>query len=377
MVDLELEDGHGPLAVQRRADMHVRAKEIRDADARIKRCVFRAQLLGTQLIAPPSRHAEANVNAHVFTLLSGGSVLTPGNFSRSRYVNGIGASQGPCPAVRTEFCNSFPQTHQLMYLEKSPCIEHGEHPGASHRSGARGPVNEIGDELMSTLVENETTAPGLDQLAVEINQAHEAAERSVRDSLLRAREAGQKLIAVKRQLEHGAFMPWVAQHCECSHASANLYMKIARNWDAVLGKSDNIQNISLHQANMLLRSRDETEVGWETGLVTTEADRAANRLLTAAYGLARSLQGGALHTDMQLVSASRATLLRWKEKGLLEKEMPDEFQKDELWKIACAFAECRRHVDRCLEVLHRRMNDLPVIWDTDAPGLLWKLDNID
>lgn len=43
-----------------------------------------------------------------------------------------------------------------------------------------------------------------------------------------AAEIGDMLIAVKAELKHGEFKPWVAEHCTFSYDSAKDYMKVAR-----------------------------------------------------------------------------------------------------------------------------------------------------
>jgi hypothetical protein len=91
----------------------------------------------------------------------------------------------------------------------------------------------------------------LDQLAADIKREHQAAEYSVRDSLMHARAAGVKLIEVKARLPYGKFMSWVRTHCEFSHPTANLYMKVAKCWDT-LGDSQQVTNLTLRQAGELL-----------------------------------------------------------------------------------------------------------------------------
>lgn len=79
-----------------------------------------------------------------------------------------------------------------------------------------------------------TGASALDLAAAarEINAAHEAVEHALRDVLAHARAAGERLLAVKGVLPHGAFMPWVAANCAFAHRTATLYMRVAREWEA-------------------------------------------------------------------------------------------------------------------------------------------------
>ena len=91
----------------------------------------------------------------------------------------------------------------------------------------------------------------LDQLAADIKREHQAAEYSMSDSLMHARAAGVKLLEVKSRLPYGEWMSWVRTHCEFSHATANLYMKVAKRWDT-LGDSQQVTNLTLRQASELM-----------------------------------------------------------------------------------------------------------------------------
>lgn len=113
---------------------------------------------------------------------------------------------------------------------------------------------------------------------------------------------------------------------------------------------------------------------WETTLKTVEADHAADRLLKAVWSFAQNLQGGRLHGDMGVVLADRATVLRWHELGLLERDITDGWTKRELESLTIAFVECRRHVDHCIEALRRRLDDAPVTWQEEDPGLMKYVD---
>jgi hypothetical protein len=93
----------------------------------------------------------------------------------------------------------------------------------------------------------------LAQLAREIIKEHNVAVAQMRTSLRHARHAGELLFQVKDRLKHGEFMRWTETHCKFSHDTANLYMKIAREW-ATLVNSQSIENLTLPQAANLLAS---------------------------------------------------------------------------------------------------------------------------
>lgn len=69
--------------------------------------------------------------------------------------------------------------------------------------------------------------------AKRINAAHREAKEHAARAIERAIEAGDLLNEVKRQLGHGQWLPWLAQHCpDISVRTAQQYMQIARSLPA-------------------------------------------------------------------------------------------------------------------------------------------------
>ena len=64
----------------------------------------------------------------------------------------------------------------------------------------------------------------------EINRLHPAAQRAAGDALQLAKEAGDLLVEVKTDLPHGAFLPWLAEHCEVGQRQAQRSMRLSMNW---------------------------------------------------------------------------------------------------------------------------------------------------
>jgi DUF3102 family protein len=58
----------------------------------------------------------------------------------------------------------------------------------------------------------------------DLRQGREAAERA---AMPYYRAAGEKLIEAKSQMEHGAFLPWVARHFKIRKNQASVYMALA------------------------------------------------------------------------------------------------------------------------------------------------------
>ena len=69
--------------------------------------------------------------------------------------------------------------------------------------------------------------PALSTIAAEINTEHGLVIESFRRGLQHARRAGALLTAAKEQLDHGAWLPWLREHCpDISIQVAQRYMRI-------------------------------------------------------------------------------------------------------------------------------------------------------
>jgi len=69
----------------------------------------------------------------------------------------------------------------------------------------------------------------LDQLAERIRAAHRRVMKRAADTLMAAMDAGDALIIAKKKLDHGEWMPWLAEHCSVGDRSARGYMRLAEN----------------------------------------------------------------------------------------------------------------------------------------------------
>jgi hypothetical protein len=74
-------------------------------------------------------------------------------------------------------------------------------------------------------------------------------------------------------MAHKTFMPWVRQCCEFSHSTANLYMRIAREWARIEANSERIANLSLGAVGEWLRRKPGSPVphSWERKYRALEA----------------------------------------------------------------------------------------------------------
>src|SRR3989442_10571671 len=82
-------------------------------------------------------------------------------------------------------------------------------------------------------VEQALQAQDLGSLAARANAEHEAAFGRLKDALEHARRAGEALIQAKTLCKHGEFLQWIEANCHFSRRSAQLYMRVARDWALV------------------------------------------------------------------------------------------------------------------------------------------------
>ena len=88
-------------------------------------------------------------------------------------------------------------------------------------------------------------------LAEAISREHEAAVNAAREGLQHARRAGALLLEAKGQCAHGEWLPWVHERCAFSERTAQVYMRIARQWPE-LENPQRVADLPLRQAVALL-----------------------------------------------------------------------------------------------------------------------------
>lgn len=89
--------------------------------------------------------------------------------------------------------------------------------------------------------------------------AHRACQSALKDALLYAKVAGDKLTEAKRSLPHGAWLPQLEAFCTdvgISRRTANIYMQIAEGWE-MIEASENLSYLSLDAAIKILRARND------------------------------------------------------------------------------------------------------------------------
>jgi len=106
-------------------------------------------------------------------------------------------------------------------------------------------------------------AIALEDLARRINDEHHQCAEAARSTLDHALNAGALLAQAKAQVVHGQWADWLRDHCTVSERTAQLYMKLAREWPIWLEahKSATIADLSMTQAVALLAAPSRAGTG--------------------------------------------------------------------------------------------------------------------
>src|SRR5690348_7513992 len=85
-------------------------------------------------------------------------------------------------------------------------------------------------------------------LAQEIKHELALAEKASVSQIEHSRRAGELLIEARKELPHGAWLPWLAENFEWAETTAYRYMKLARHWFALKAHSPRVAEMSLRHA---------------------------------------------------------------------------------------------------------------------------------
>lgn len=101
---------------------------------------------------------------------------------------------------------------------------------------------------------NDAESADLTTLAEQINESHQTAKKAMWSWLKHARDTGDLLIQAKQKVLAAGekWLKWVEQNCEVSVAEAQRYMRIAANYDKLMGSSPNVTALSMREALNIL-----------------------------------------------------------------------------------------------------------------------------
>jgi hypothetical protein len=96
------------------------------------------------------------------------------------------------------------------------------------------------------------TSNYLPELAARIRAEHQATADALKTSVQHAIAAGELLIEAKALLKHGQWLPWLQDHCVMSERTAQLYMRCAKNREAIEQNTQPVADLTLNEAAALL-----------------------------------------------------------------------------------------------------------------------------
>lgn len=100
-----------------------------------------------------------------------------------------------------------------------------------------------------------TTTTDLPTLAQHIIRTHQQVEDSKNQAILHAITCGSALIEAKHLCQYGDWLNWLANHCQLSHRTAQLYMKLAKHYPTLeQAKTQRATHLSLREAVKQLAS---------------------------------------------------------------------------------------------------------------------------
>lgn len=99
----------------------------------------------------------------------------------------------------------------------------------------------------------------LPTLAAQINAAHDMASRSAQAAITHAIAVGEGLIEAKALVDHGQWLPWLAENCDFSEDTAQTYMKLARNREQVLANTERARYLPIREALKAIRKAKPVE----------------------------------------------------------------------------------------------------------------------
>lgn len=138
------------------------------------------------------------------------------------------------------------------------------------------------------------TSVSLDALATRINEEHRACDEALREGLRHAVNAGELLIEAKSRCSHGMWGAWLEENFEGSNRTAQAYMRVARNRDAIDAKAQRVAGLSFRDAlRELSTPRDEPR---EDPTPANPMQRAGAELVAGIYELVPEIEFSATGT---------------------------------------------------------------------------------
>ena len=109
----------------------------------------------------------------------------------------------------------------------------------------------------------------LSDLATQISEEHRLCTEAISKGLQHALKAGELLLEAKKQVRHGNWLPWLQESFEFSVRTAQLYMRVAREYP-LLPKTKRVAYLSLRG---MVRAQSAEEILAELESIHQELHR--------------------------------------------------------------------------------------------------------
>lgn len=179
---------------------------------------------------------------------------------------------------------------------------------------------------MMGAVETMNATPTLVELADTARREHAEAEAAKKTWLEHAVAAGEALLEAKDQVPYGKWQSWVRKNTDISHATANVYMRVAVYRDDVpagLYGCDDVKTSLRHNPTI-------PHLGPDTWVRQKEAAHLAER-------------GMGQHEIADLLGVSQATVCRWLNPSRIEREKQRRLQRSREREAARQALKEKRH----------------------------------
>jgi hypothetical protein len=100
-----------------------------------------------------------------------------------------------------------------------------------------------------------TPASELNALAAKVRSSLRAAQVAACNALHAALDAGDALVAAQERVPAGEWTQWLRRNCFLSKRTALLYMQLARHRDKIAARIEEIPDLSLRAARLLIMKR--------------------------------------------------------------------------------------------------------------------------
>jgi Protein of unknown function (DUF3102) len=126
----------------------------------------------------------------------------------------------------------------------------------------------------SRAVRTRTRAPGLGDLARQIEAEHRAADDAAHNAIERASACGRLLLQAKERVGHGHWLDWLAEHTTVTPRRAQRYMRIYQHREQLMADATRVSHLSVRAAVAQLSKPRETPTAPSAPSAPTVSGRA-------------------------------------------------------------------------------------------------------